>query len=199
VGFAVIVLLALAGVSAPTAAAGATVTAATGPGDLDKPSKDPKPCHGPNCPTDPATPTPTDTPAEPQSSGSVTPPATSPGNGSPLPPGQQVLSGAPGGPPLRPGAPGQPGGGAGLVADPATDGDTGATPRPAAATSPAGTTLPLWPILWGGTALIALVTGGLLVALRDRRIRPDRGRQEPEQGVASPTGPIRIEWIEPPG
>src|SRR2546429_4963387 len=78
VGFAVIVLLVLAGASAPTAAAGAPVTAVAGPGDPDKPSKDPKPCHGPNCPTDPPTPTPTDSPGGPQSSGSVAPPVTPP-------------------------------------------------------------------------------------------------------------------------
>ena len=65
--------------------------------------------------------------------------------------------------------------------------------------TPVDSSLPLWPILWGGTALIALVTAGLLVILRDRRIRPVSGSQEPDQGVPSPSGPIRMDWVEPDG
>jgi hypothetical protein len=204
-GSAVIVLLALAGATGTTPAGAATAAAPAQVDPVDKPSHDPRPCHGKNCPTDPPTgpPTATDTPGGPPTTAASGDPAP-PGTAGPPAPGQ-VTSGAPAGGAARPGgggAPGQPGG-TNVVAPgsagAAPDGGTGTAARPAAATKPVADSLPLWPILWGGTALIALVTAGLLVILRDRRIRPDSGSQEPDQGVPSPSGPIRMEWVEPDG
>ena len=205
-GIAVVVLLALAGATVTTTPAGAAAPAQIDP--IDKPSKDPRPCHGKNCPTDPPTgaPTPTDTTGAPPASGAASDDPTPHGTAGPGAPGQ-AASGAPGAPAggaVRPGggAPGQPGdagGGARASDGVAVVGGPGTAARPAAATTPVDSSLPLWPILWGGTALIALVTAGLLVILRDRRIRPDSGSQEPDQGVPSPSGPIRMEWVEPDG
>jgi hypothetical protein len=198
------VLLALAGATVtPTAAGAATTTAPAEVDPVDKPSRDPRPCHGHNCPTDPPTGTPAPTAtdgAPPPSAASAG--ATPPGTAGPAAPGQ-AASGASAGGAARPGggAPGQPGG-TDVVAPGsagAADGGTGTPARPAAATTPVDSSLPLWPILWGGTALIALVTAGLLVILRDRRIRPVSGSQEPDQGVPSPSGPIRMDWVEPDG
>jgi hypothetical protein len=203
VGLLAFVLLALAGAAVPTTLASAGLIAETGP-DQTPPTKDPKPsCHGRDCATEPTVPTPTKThggdtdPTDPPAPGaSAADPAAPPVSG------QAVLGGSASGGSGRPdGAGGQPGGPALVGGGLSVGGNSGTTttsPRPAAATTPAAGSMPLWPILWGGTALIALVTAGLLIALRDRRIRPDGGRQEPEQGVASPSGPIRMDWTEPP-
>ena len=67
-GFAVIGLLALVGATVTTTAAGAATTRAPAAVDpVDKPSKDPRPCHGPDCPTSPPNPgtTATGTPGAP--------------------------------------------------------------------------------------------------------------------------------------
>jgi len=84
----------------------------------------------------------------------------------------------------------------------ASDGAGPPTPRPAAAATVPGTALPLWPILWTGTAVIVLLTGAALLFLRDRKVEPataidaaDDG-QDADQPVASPRGPIRMDWTE---
>ncbi len=70
-----------------------------------------------------------------------------------------------------------------------------------AAAGPAGS-LPLWPILWTGTAVITLVSAGMLLMLRDRRRPPPDtagpvdDRPEPDQPPRA-GGPIRMAWIEP--
>jgi len=201
------VLVALAAAAVTTTAAGAAAARAPAQAEpVDKPStKDPRPCHGRECPTSPPTPAPTqtDTPGTPPPPGASGDP-TAAGTAGPGAPGQVAsgASGAPAGGVVRPGAgaPGQPGGAAPGPGGSAPDGgSTGTAAKPAAATTPADSSLPLWPILWGGTALIVLITAGLLVILRDRRIRPDSGSQEPDQGVPSPSGPIRMEWTEPDG
>jgi hypothetical protein len=56
--------------------------------------------------------------------------------------------------------------------------------------------------------VIALVTAGLLVVLRDRRNRPAPAgageeptgavAERPVQDVPPPRSPIKMEWIEPP-
>src|SRR5256714_4359313 len=106
--FVAIGLLALAGVAAPTAAFGAAVTTAVLADPDGKPSKDPKPCHGRDCPTGGPTPTSTGSPANnPQPSDSPAPGTTTPANpAAPPPSGQPVVGGAPG----APGGPGGPGG-----------------------------------------------------------------------------------------
>ncbi len=73
-----------------------------------------------------------------------------------------------------------------------------------------GTSLPLWPILWTGTAVIVLVTAATLLFLRDRRGRSHTGDDagdggtadeggHPPQEVRSPRGPIKMDWTESPG
>ena len=93
------------------------------------------------------------------------------------------------------------------------------TPKPQSAATIPGTQLPLWPILWTGTAVITLVTVAALLVVRDRRSRTDNAGdpddaaidpagestgtaddgQPAAQGVPSPRGPIKMDWTESPG
>ena len=78
-----------------------------------------------------------------------------------------------------------------------------------------GTSLPLWPVLWTGTAVITLATLATLLFLRDKRTRPasasdaDGDATDRDDGsgdmigaagpVSAPREPIKLEWSQPPG
>jgi hypothetical protein len=211
---AAVILAALAGLALPAMAMTAPATASIGldPPGGNKPS--PKCRPKPLCPTDTPTPTPTGPDPQPSTVASSDAP---PGGGPPPGPGVPAPGGQSG--PSRPGmAPGGPAGTsvttsrgqmpAGAVGtadptDPAAVGQDGRA-QPAGPTSLVSAARPIWPILWGGTLLIAVVTAGLLLTLRDKPNRPAPAEpvgpvDEPDQTVPSPRGPIRMEWTEPPG
>ncbi|OLB73548.1 MAG: hypothetical protein AUI14_26005 [Actinobacteria bacterium 13_2_20CM_2_71_6] len=179
------------------------------PAMADKKTPRPKPSHP--GPTD--TPTPTATPTDPTQSSSESNPPPGPPGGGPAP-------GHPAGPsssgPAGPAPRGIEHGGAGIPVPANGSVEPGssfyAPPQPGNGTTLAGVTRPLWPVLGGGTALVVVVTTGLLLALRERRAGPRPAVavpvagtvpaddvQEPDQPVPSPRGPIKVEWTEPPG
>jgi hypothetical protein len=195
------------------------------PGGADKHSKDPT-CHPrPQCNTDPP---PTQ---QPPTTGPPNPTPTATGGGPPQPgdsppmggggPGQPGQSGMPG----QSGQPGQSGGpgGAGGVrpgavpgqgpagvetSDGAATGQDGSGtdghPKAAGPTSLVAAARPFWPLLGGGTLLIAVITTVLLFSLRDKPglsaavTEPIGSVEGPEQPVVSPRAPIRVDWVEPP-
>jgi len=224
---AAIILAALAGVALPAAAAalpdtGTGATLSLPPPDTDKHSHDPR-CHPkPDCPSDGPTttpptphptgpaPTPTGTDGAPAPGGSQPAnggagPGASPGApGQPGQPGQNPdVSGGAGG--ARPGiVPGPPGAGGGTSADPATGTGGDSQVKEAGPTSLASAARPFWPILGGGTILIAVITAVLLISLRDKTDRlvtaePVGSVEGLDQAVVSPRGPIKVDWVETPG
>jgi hypothetical protein len=226
-----IVLVALAGLALPVAA-GSTRAAATvvlDPTDGDRRSHDPRCREKPPCPT--GQPTPTGTPTV---SGTGPAPSPTPTAGEPVPGGSAGGAGGgpgpgPGGQSGPAGAPGQPdaSGAAGGAADrvgtapnqaPAGDvipdgsaqagtgpgSGSGGQAQPTGRTSLVAAARPFWPFLWGGTFVIAVITVGLLLTLRDKPNRPPATAstgpgQGSEQTVVSPREPIRMDWTEPPG
>jgi len=216
------IVAALAGMALPAAASGVPAMASTvvDPGD-GKPS--PR-CHPkPTCKSDEPTSSPTQTkdPTPTPTRPDATQPTDGGGGGS-GPGAAGPGATGPGGQPLQPGRAGQPangGGGGGPAGVPAPipapagnaisndsgsgpDGGGGTRAQPARTSSLFSAARPIWPFLLGGTLLIGLITTGLLVTLRDKPSRPGRGEPvgpvpSSDRAVASPRGPIRMEWIEP--
>ena len=82
--------------------------------------------------------------------------------------------------------------------------DTGSQVKEAGPTSLASAARPFWPILGGGTILIAVITAVLLISLRDKTDRlvtaePVGSVEGLDQAVVSPRGPIKVDWVETPG
>jgi hypothetical protein len=225
---AAIILTALAGVALPATAASlpaAPYTLALPPPDGDKHSKPPQPCHPkPQCPSDTPTPEPTTHPTNPAPTPTATGGAPAPGGSGPAGggggpgPGQPGQSGQPGQDPsdgsggaggARPGiVPGQPAVDAQLSGGPTSGAGAGSggggQVKQAGPTSLVSAARPFWPILGGGTLLIAVITAVLLISLRDKTNRlvtaePVGPVEGPTRGVPSPRGPIKVDWVETPG